>query len=479
MSKPDLLLLDEPTNHLDIATIEWLEHQVRGYQGAVIFITHDRAFLQKIATRIVEIDRGRIISWPGDYENYLTLKEQANEEEETRNALFDKRLAQEERWIRQGIKARRTRNEGRVRALKSMRVERAKRLGRQGRASIQLASSEESGRKVVEARAITHGYGGDKLIDNFKLKIMRGDRIGIIGNNGVGKSTLLKILLGELAPDTGSVKIGTNLTIGYFDQVRQGLEWDKSVAWNVGDGKDTITINGNERHVVGYMKNFLFSPARAMTQVKYLSGGECNRVLLAKLFTQANNLLILDEPTNDLDIEMLEVLEERLVQYDGTLIVVSHDREFMDNVVTSTLVFEEQGKVVEYQGGYSDWLAYGKKLSNKDQQRSVHADAIQAEPETDPSPRQASADDDNQAQAKTGKKPRLTYKLQRELDALPKQIEDLESAIHGLQTQIAEPRFYDRPFTATEPVLSSLANLQQQLEDATERWVTLEEMSDD
>ena len=298
VSKPDLLLLDEPTNHLDIATIQWLEHEVRGYKGSVIFITHDRAFLQKLATRIVEIDRGRIISWPGDYANYLQLKEQALEEEETRNALFDKRLGQEGTWIRQGIKARRTRNEGRVRALKAMRDERSKRLTKQGKAQIQIAASEESGRKVIEARAITHGYEGKPLLNNFKLKIMRGDRIGIIGNNGVGKTTLLRILLGQLEPDVGSVKIGTNLTIGYFDQVRDGLEWDKSVAFNVANGKDHITLNGGDRHVIGYLKGFLFTPERARTAIKHLSGGEVNRVLLAKLFTQTNNLMVLDEPVN-------------------------------------------------------------------------------------------------------------------------------------------------------------------------------------
>ena len=353
VSQPGLLMLDEPTNHLDIATIEWLEHRVRGYLGAVIFVTHDRSFLQKLATRIVEIDRGKLLSWPGNYNKYLALKEKANEDEDTANALFDKRLAQEESWIRQGIKARRTRNEGRVRALHAMRSERDKRIKRQGKAKIQISEAEESGRKVVEARSITHGYGQETLLRNFNIKIMRGDRIGLIGNNGVGKSTLLKILLGQITPDTGSVKIGTNLVTGYFDQVRRELEWDKTIAENVGNGKEYIKVNGRDRHVVGYLRNFLFSAKRAMTPVSHLSGGECNRVLLAKLFTQPNNLLILDEPTNDLDVEMLEVLEQQLVEYQGTLIVVSHDRDFLDNVVTSTLVFEEDGNVVEYPGGYS------------------------------------------------------------------------------------------------------------------------------
>ena len=464
--KPDLLLLDEPTNHLDISTIEWLEHEVRGYQGSVIFITHDRAFLQRLATRIVEIDRGQIISWPGDYNNYLQLKEQANEEEETRNALFDKRLAQEETWIRQGIKARRTRNEGRVRALEAMRRERSKRLNQQGKAKIEISSADGSGKKVIEAKNVTHGYGGNELLQDFNLRVMRGDRIGIIGNNGVGKSTLLKILLGQLTPDTGSSKVGTNLTIGYFDQVRQELEWDKSVAWNVGEGKDNITINGVDRHVVGYLKNFLFTPARAMTPVSRLSGGECNRVLLAKLFTQSNNFLVLDEPTNDLDIEMLEVLEEKLVEYDGTLIIVSHDRDFMDNVVTSTLVFEGDGNVVEYQGGYSDWAARGKSLNINDT------------PDIPDQPELSEATTTSSSQPTAPKSNvKLSYKLQRELDQLPKTIEELEQKLEALQTAMAGPSFYDKPFSETEPLLSEVAQVQADLEAATERWIELEEMT--
>jgi ATP-binding cassette subfamily F protein uup len=464
--KPDLLLLDEPTNHLDISTIEWLEHEVRGYQGSVIFITHDRAFLQRLATRIVEIDRGQIISWPGDYNNYLQLKEQANEEEETRNALFDKRLAQEETWIRQGIKARRTRNEGRVRALEAMRRERSKRLNQQGKAKIEISSADGSGKKVIEAKNVTHGYSGNELLQDFNLRVMRGDRIGIIGNNGVGKSTLLKILLGQLTPDTGSSKVGTNLTIGYFDQVRQELEWDKSVAWNVGEGKDNITINGVDRHVVGYLKNFLFTPARAMTPVSRLSGGECNRVLLAKLFTQSNNFLVLDEPTNDLDIEMLEVLEEKLVEYDGTLIIVSHDRDFMDNVVTSTLVFEGDGNVVEYQGGYSDWAARGKSLNINDT------------PDIPDQPELSEATTTSSSQPTAPKsKVKLSYKLQRELDQLPKTIEELEQKLEALQTAMADPSFYDKPFSETEPLLSEVAQVQADLEAATERWIELEEMT--
>jgi ATP-binding cassette subfamily F protein uup len=474
VSKPDLLLLDEPTNHLDIATIQWLEHEVRGYKGSVIFITHDRAFLQKLATRIVEIDRGRIISWPGDYANYLQLKEQALEEEETRNALFDKRLAQEETWIRQGIKARRTRNEGRVRALKAMRDERSKRLTKQGKAQIQIAASEESGRKVIEARAITHGYEGKPLLNNFKLKIMRGDRIGIIGNNGVGKTTLLRILLGQLEPDVGSVKIGTNLTIGYFDQVRDGLEWDKSVAFNVANGKDHITMNGGDRHVIGYLKGFLFTPERARTAIKHLSGGEVNRVLLAKLFTQTNNLMVLDEPTNDLDIEMLEVLEEKLVEYGGTLIVVSHDRDFVDNVVTSTLVFEEDSRLIEYQGGFSDWASRGRQLAVVEQRPGELAEISEgtAEPATRNEPEPA-------APSKPAKsKKKLSYKLQRELDALPDTIAELEDKIVELTEQTSAAGFYDQAFSVTEPILNSVAATQEALDTATERWIELEELQE-
>jgi ATP-binding cassette subfamily F protein uup len=347
-----------------------------------------------------------------------------------------------------------------------MRRERSKRLNQQGKAKIEISSADGSGKKVIEAKNVTHGYSGNELLQDFNLRVMRGDRIGIIGNNGVGKSTLLKILLGQLTPDTGSSKVGTNLTIGYFDQVRQELEWDKSVAWNVGEGKDNITINGVDRHVVGYLKNFLFTPARAMTPVSRLSGGECNRVLLAKLFTQSNNFLVLDEPTNDLDIEMLEVLEEKLVEYDGTLIIVSHDRDFMDNVVTSTLVFEGDGNVVEYQGGYSDWAARGKSLNINDT------------PDIPDQPELSEATTTSSSQPTAPKsKVKLSYKLQRELDQLPKTIEELEQKLEALQTAMADPSFYDKPFSETEPLLSEVAQVQADLEAATERWIELEEMT--
>jgi ATP-binding cassette subfamily F protein uup len=461
VSNPDLLLLDEPTNHLDISTIEWLEHKVRGYQGSVIFITHDRSFLQKLATRIVEIELGNLISWPGSFQNYLKLKEQAIEEETTRNALFDKRLAEEEVWIRQGIKARRTRNEGRVRALEAMRVQREQRAKRQGKAKISVETSEQSGRKVIEARSISHSYSGQQLINNIKIKIRRGDRIGLIGNNGVGKSTLLKILLGHIEPDEGSVKLGTNLEIGYFDQIHRELETDKTIAQNVGNGKEYIKVNGKDRHIIGYLRNFLFAPKRAMTPVSALSGGERNRVLLAKLFSQPSNLLILDEPTNDLDVEMLEVLEEQLIQYQGTLIIVSHDREFLDNVVTSVLVFEEDGQIQEYIGGYSDWAKRGKGLKIADTQDH-------------PSGHIVDSDMTNNAQKKDQGK--LSYKYQRELDALPALIDQLEKDIATLEEQTANPDFYNKDYSETQPVLDELGEKQKALDTAAERWIELEEM---
>lgn len=461
VSEPELLLLDEPTNHLDISTIEWLEHVVRGYRGSVIFITHDRDFLQKIATRIVEIDRAKLISWPGNYQTYLKDKEKANQDEDSQNALFDKKLAVEENWIRQGIKARRTRNEGRVRALESMREELAGRVKRQRKAQIHVESAEQSGRKVCELRSVSHGYQNETLIRNFKFKLMRGDRIGLIGNNGVGKSTLLKIMLGQIEPNEGTVKLGTNIELGYFDQVKRDLKIEKSIAENVGEGKDYIQVNGKDRHVIGYLRNFLFPPKRCMEPVKILSGGEKNRVSLAKLFSKPANLLILDEPTNDLDIEMLEVLEERLVQFDGTMIIVSHDRKFLDNVVTSVLVFEEDGKIEHYIGNYSDWAKRGKNLK-----------IAEALPTTKNS---AAAQISSESTAKTKKK--LSYKLIRELELLPGEIESLEKQIESMQTTINDPSFYDKDFSETQQTLEALTEKQNLLNEKTNRWVELEEMA--
>ncbi|NCF24132.1 MAG: ATP-binding cassette domain-containing protein [Gammaproteobacteria bacterium] len=460
VQKPDLLLLDEPTNHLDIATIKWLEDRVYSYPGAVIFITHDRAFLQRLATRIVEIDRAKLISWPGNYEDYLRRKEKALEDEAAANARFDKKLEEEEAWIRQGIKARRTRNEGRARALLKMREERAQRVSPEARARIYIEEAERSGRKVIRAKNVSYRYGEEPLIEGFSIKIMRGDRIGLIGNNGVGKTTLLRLLLGQLEPQTGTLKHGTNLEIGYFDQLRQTLDLDKSVAYNVGEGRTYIRLNGKDRHVVGYLKGFLFSPKRSQTPVKALSGGERNRVILAKLFTRPANLLVLDEPTNDLDIETLEVLEEKLCDYSGTLIVVSHDREFLDNVVTSTIVFEEDGRIQEYVGGYSDWVRHGKRLAEIDNPY-----------ETGERKRRAA---ERRRQRPATK---LSYMDQRELDALPAEIEELEAAVAALQETVADPGFYSQDGDAVRETLERLTDTEAELEKRVDRWAELEALA--
>ncbi len=461
VQKPDLLLLDEPTNHLDIATIKWLEDRIYSFPGAVLFITHDRAFLQRLATRIVEIDRGKLTSWPGNYSNFLKRKEKTLEDEETANARFDKKLGQEEVWIRQGIKARRTRNEGRVRSLEKMRREAAARIKQDDKARIHIEEAEQSGRKVIRAKSIGYAYGEEDVIQNFSVKIMRGDRIGLIGNNGVGKTTLLRLLLGKLQPQTGTVKQGTNLELGYFDQLRQTLDLEKSVAYNVGEGRTYINLNGKDRHIVGYLKGFLFTPKRSAMPVKALSGGERNRVILAKLFTRPANLLVLDEPTNDLDIETLEVLEKKLCDYTGTLIVVSHDREFLDNVVTSTIVFEADGQAKEYVGGYSDWVRQGHELAETE-------DIVTAEAKG----RAAAERRRNKSRTK------LSYKDQRELDLLPNEIEALETSIRALQEQIAAPDFYSRGSDEVQRTLRELSASESLLEQHIERWGELETTSD-
>jgi len=460
VSKPQLLLLDEPTNHLDLSSIQWLEQRIAGWPGAVLFITHDRAFLQRLATRIIEIDRGKLVSWPGDYQDYLRRKAEAIEEEERHNAEFDRKLAEEEAWIRQGIKARRTRNEGRVRALLELREVRAQRIKRPGSARITIGEAENSGRKVVQARNVSYGYGGAPLISGLDLRVMRGDRIGLVGNNGVGKSTLLKLLLGELEPQTGTIKHGTNLEVAYFDQMRQLLDLDQNVAYNVGEGRDHVTINGKPQHVVGYLRGFLFTAKRALTPVGSLSGGERNRVILAKLFTQPSNLLVLDEPTNDLDVETLEVLEERLAEYSGTLLVVSHDREFLDNVVNKILVFEAGGRIVEYAGGYSDWARRGRELAQMD--------ALAAESRSAPA-ESASVSRPQQKATKLG------YLEQRELEALPGRIEALEADIAALEARIGAADFYAQPWDQTQPVLDALAERNAAHDRLAERWLILEE----
>ena len=460
--RPDLLLLDEPTNHLDFEAIAWLEHRIAAFPGAVLFITHDRAFLQRLATRIVEIDRGKLRSWPGSYSDFLRRRAETLETEHQVNTEFDRKLAEEEIWIRQGIKARRTRNEGRVRALEAMREVRAQRVNPDARARVHIEEADQSGRKVLDARNLSFGYGDAMLIQDFSLRIRRGDRIGLVGNNGVGKSTLLRLLLGEIDPNVGSIKWGVNIQLGYFDQHRRQLDLDKTVAQIVGDGREYVTLNGKSRHVVGYLRGFLFIAKRALTPVRALSGGERNRVILARLFTQPANFLILDEPTNDLDVETLEVLEEKLVEYSGTLIVVSHDRAFLDNTVTSILAFEADRSIQPYVGNYSDWTKRGRSLASGEVRHSQAGGSV--------------SDASLQVRSVTTRK--LSYKLQRELDGLPGVIESVEIQVERLRNQTLDPDFYQRGYSETEPVLDQLANLERELEQHLQRWGELEEMSD-
>ncbi len=461
VAKPDLLLLDEPTNHLDFAAISWLENRIASFSGAVLFITHDRAFLQRLATRIVEIDRGKLRSWPGNYTDFLRRREEAMAAEKEANSEFDRKLEEEEAWIRQGIKARRTRNEGRVRALEAMRVERAQRVNPEARARVHIEEAENSGRKVLDVKNMAFGYGDEMLIQDFSLRIRRGDRIGLVGNNGVGKSTLLHLLLGELAPTRGTVKLGVNVQLGYFDQHRRDLDPDKTVAQIVGDGREYVTLNGKPRHVVGYLRGFLFTAKRALTPIRALSGGERNRVILARLFTQPANLLILDEPTNDLDVETLEVLEEQLQEYAGTLIVVSHDRAFLDNTVSSILAFEDDGLVHSYVGNYSDWVRQGKSLATGEAAtRKKAQDSVQSSENPPPA---------------SGRK--LSYKLQRELDQLPEVIDSVEKGIERLRGQTLAPGFYEQSFADTQPVLDQLSDLESELEQHLARWSELEDMA--
>jgi ATP-binding cassette subfamily F protein uup len=470
VAEPDLLLLDEPTNHLDIGAIAWLEEALSQYPGAILFITHDRAFLQSLATRILELDRGHLIDWPGDYASFLVHKEQQLAAEETANALFDKRLAQEETWIRQGIKARRTRNEGRVRALKAMRFERRERRERQGKANLQLETADKSGKQVIVAEHVDYAHpGSEAILRDFSLVVQRGDRIGLLGPNGSGKTTLLKLLLGDLEPTSGKIVHGTKLEVAYFDQLRHALELEKTVIDNMAEGREFITINGQDRHVLSYLGDFLFSPQRARTPVKALSGGERARLLLAKLFSKPANLLVLDEPTNDLDVETLELLEEVLLSFEGTVLMVSHDRAFLDNVVTSTLVFEGKGLVREYVGGYQDWLRQGgsPRLLGV---AGMKADSRSEMPNTQSIPEEAP-----KVAAQASAKRKLSYKEQRELDALPAQIEAAESELANLQSQISDPAFYQQPLEATRVVVERFDALQLELDQLLERWAELEE----
>jgi ATP-binding cassette subfamily F protein uup len=454
VSEPDLMLLDEPTNHLDVEVIQWLEDQLLDFRGGVLFVTHDRALLTRLATRILELDRGALTSWPGDYPRFLQRKAAALEEEARQDALFDKKLAQEEVWIRRGIKARRTRNEGRVRALEALREERTERRELQGNARFSLEEAQASGKLVIEAQNVSYGWTDLSIVRDFSVRIMRGDRIGLIGPNGVGKTTLLKLLLGQLQPDAGSVRLGTKLEVAYYDQLRAQLELDKTVLDNVAGGSEFLEINGERRHVIGYLQDFLFSPERTRTPVKALSGGERNRLLLARLFSQPANLLVLDEPTNDLDIETLELLEELLMDYAGTILLVSHDRAFLDNVVTSTLAFEGQGRVSEYVGGYGDWV----------RQRRARASAAV----------QTATGDSRPGGAGVPTPGRLRYKEKRELEQLPARIEALEREQQELSEQTGRPAFYKSGSLAQDQVRSRLVAVMAELEAAYARWEALE-----
>jgi len=464
VGQPDLLLLDEPTNHLDIDAITWLEDFLGEYPGAVVFVTHDRAFLQRLATRIVEIDRGQLTSWPGDYATYLRRKEDALANETLLQEKFDRKLAEEEVWLRQGIKARRTRNEGRVRALMAMREERAARRDQMGNVRLQVEQAEQSGKMVFEAKDVSKAFAsqdGEFGLKEVSARVMRGDRIGLIGPNGAGKTTLLRLLLGELTPDSGEVRRGANVQIAYYDQQREQLDPERTVFDTVGEGNDTVTANGRTRHVHAYLRDFLFSNERARSPVRALSGGERNRLLLARLFTRPANVLVLDEPTNDLDLETLELLEAQLVEWPGTLLLVSHDRAFLDNVVTSTLVFEGNGRVQEYVGGYGDWL----------RQRQPEARSAKSEPRaSNPEPRVPSA------VRVRGRK--LSYREQRELEALPARIEALEAEQRALNARIAGPEFYKEAADAINASLARVEALQRELADAYGRWAALESVSD-
>ena len=454
VAEPDILLLDEPTNHLDINAIGWVEEFLQKYRGTLIFVTHDRVFLQNLATRIIEIDRGRLVNWACGYRTFLERRQAALDVEEVQRKQFKRRLAKEEEWIRKGIKARRTRNEGRVRALIKMREAQQAQRRQTGSARIQIQEAESTGKLVIEASKISHGYGGAVFIRDFSTKIIRGDRIGIIGPNGIGKSTLLRILLGEMAPDRGRVRTGTRLEVVYFDQLREQLDEDVTVQESVACGKDTVRINGRHRHVIGYLNDFLFTPDRARSPVRILSGGERSRLLLARLFTRPSNVLVLDEPTNDLDMETLELLEERLLDYTGTILLVSHDRAFLNNVVTSTLVFEAGGVITEYAGGYDDWLRQRPRPADK-------KEPVRGRPSV-------------KRREKKDQPRKLTFKEGKELEALPGRIERLEQEQKGLYEQMATSEFYRSPGDRISRARARVEELSQELEGAYDRWEELE-----
>lgn len=461
IAKPDILLLDEPTNHLDVAAIQWLEQFLLNFSGAIIFISHDRAFIRALASRIIDLDRGQLTSHPGNYQEYLDRKQKMLEDEQQHNALFDKKLAEEEVWIRQGIKARRTRNEGRVRALKALRRERAERVETLGKVDFNIEQADRSGKLVFETKAISCAFNGNTIIDKLDLLVMRGDRIALVGPNGVGKSTLIKLLLGDYKQDSGEIKRGTNIEVAYFDQHRMALDLEATVQDNVAEGKQEITQNGKTRHVLSYLQDFLFPPARARTPVKALSGGEKNRLLLAKLFARPSNLLILDEPTNDLDVETLELLEDILQQYQGTVLLVSHDREFVNNTVTSSLLFAGEGRIVEIAGGYDDVIAY--------QQRNQSAPAIQKVTKNVATTAEQTAE---QASVSSSKK--LSYKEKRELEQLPALIEQLEAELETLQAKVNDAEFFKQSSEQTQSTLNLLQQTESKLAQAYARWEQLD-----
>lgn len=462
VSAPHVLLLDEPTNHLDIETIDWLEGFLKTFNGTIIFISHDRSFIRNMATRIVDLDRGKLVSWPGDYDAYLVAKEEALRVEEMQNAEFDRKLAQEEVWIRQGIKARRTRNEGRVRALKAMRRERGERREVMGSAKMQVEEATRSGKIVFELENVSYALKDRPLVRDFSAQVQRGDKIALVGPNGCGKTTLLKLMLGDLAPDSGRVHIGTKLEVAYFDQHRAALDPEKTVMDNLAEGKQEVMVNGRPRHVLGYLQDFLFHPKQAMTPVRALSGGERNRLLLARLFLKPSNLLILDEPTNDLDVETLDLLEELIDNYQGTVLLVSHDRQFVDNTVTECWIFEGQGRIGRYIGGYHDAR---EQQSQTQPLKTTAASKVQVPAEVETTSASVTK--------RTGGG-KLSYKLQRELEQLPQQLETLEAEIASLQAQVGDPAFFNQPHDSTQQVLSDLAAAEQRLESAFERWEYLE-----
>jgi ATP-binding cassette subfamily F protein uup len=476
VAEPDILLLDEPTNHLDVPAIAWIEEALGQFRGAIIFVSHDRAFIRRMATRVVELDRGHLVSFAASYDRYLELKEKALEEEERQNALFDKRLKQEEAWIRQGIKARRTRNMGRVRALKAMRAERQQRRERVGTASFSVEDASRSGKLVVDAIDAGFQYlDGTSVIRDLTMTILRGDKLGLVGENGTGKTTLVRLLLGDLDPTEGRIRLGTNRQVAYFDQLRGELDLERNALDNLSEGREFIEINGQQKHVLGYLQEFLFTPERARSPVRVFSGGERARLLLAKLFSKPANILVLDEPTNDLDVETLELLEERLVDFAGTVIVISHDREFLDNIATDTLFLDGSGLVREYVGGYTDWRRQGGRFPSED---GAGAPGTTGRKNAAPEKRDRPANTGASAKSEQSRPApvKMSYKLKHELEQLPGQIEELEARIEALNEEVSGPDFYQRDTATVDRVLGDLTATKERLETAMNRWLELEEM---